>query len=43
MWGAEYSRGLPTGSIGDAAVIELRPDDRETDRFWAGFDQEARR
>jgi 2-succinyl-5-enolpyruvyl-6-hydroxy-3-cyclohexene-1-carboxylate synthase len=43
MWGADYHAGLPTGPVGEAAIVELRPDGCETDRFWAGFDAEARR
>jgi 2-succinyl-5-enolpyruvyl-6-hydroxy-3-cyclohexene-1-carboxylate synthase len=43
MWGADYYAELPARATGEAAVIELRPDDRETDAFWAGFDEEVRR
>jgi 2-succinyl-5-enolpyruvyl-6-hydroxy-3-cyclohexene-1-carboxylate synthase len=43
MWRVDYYGELPTGTIGEAAVIELGPSERETDSFWAGFDDEARR
>jgi 2-succinyl-5-enolpyruvyl-6-hydroxy-3-cyclohexene-1-carboxylate synthase len=43
MWGAEYYEQLPAGSVGRAAVVELVPSEAETDAFWAGLDEEARR
>ncbi len=42
-WGAEYHDALPSGAIGAAAVIELRPSETETDLFWNRLDEEARR
>jgi 2-succinyl-5-enolpyruvyl-6-hydroxy-3-cyclohexene-1-carboxylate synthase len=43
MWGAEYYDTLPEGAIGPVAVIELRPDEAETDAFWERLGEEARR
>jgi hypothetical protein len=42
MWGTEYYAALPSGEIGPAAIIELRPDEDETDAFWARLADEAR-
>jgi len=43
MWGAEYYGELPAGVVGRAAIVELVPNESETDAFWAGLDKEARR
>ncbi len=43
MWGAEYHQGLPEGPVGRAAVIELRPDEGQTDAVWNGIAEETRR
>jgi 2-succinyl-5-enolpyruvyl-6-hydroxy-3-cyclohexene-1-carboxylate synthase len=43
MWGAEYHIGLPDGVLGPAAVIELGPDQGQTDAFWAALAGETRR
>jgi 2-succinyl-5-enolpyruvyl-6-hydroxy-3-cyclohexene-1-carboxylate synthase len=43
MWGADYYDGLPSGAIGASAVIELRPDEAETDALWDQLGEEARR
>jgi 2-succinyl-5-enolpyruvyl-6-hydroxy-3-cyclohexene-1-carboxylate synthase len=43
MWGAHYCAGLPTGTLGPAAVIELRPDEAGTDAVWAALAEETRR
>jgi 2-succinyl-5-enolpyruvyl-6-hydroxy-3-cyclohexene-1-carboxylate synthase len=43
MWGADYCAGLPAGALGAAAVIELRPDEEQTDAFWAALSDETRR
>lgn len=42
MWGTEYHAALPSGEIGPAAIIELRPDEDETEAFWARLADEAR-
>ncbi len=43
MWGAEHHDALPRSEIGPAAVIEVRPDEAETDTFWARFAEETGR
>jgi 2-succinyl-5-enolpyruvyl-6-hydroxy-3-cyclohexene-1-carboxylate synthase len=43
MWGVEYHLGMPPDRLGAAAVIEVRPDQGETDAFWAGLAEETRR
>jgi len=43
MWGAEYHRGFPEGDVGPVAVMELRPDEAQTDAVWAGIADETRR
>ena len=43
MWGAEYHATIPDHSLGSAVVIELRPDDAQTDAVWAALADEARR
>jgi 2-succinyl-5-enolpyruvyl-6-hydroxy-3-cyclohexene-1-carboxylate synthase len=43
MWGAEYHAGLPAATLGSAAVIEVRPDEAQTDAFWAALAEETRR
>jgi 2-succinyl-5-enolpyruvyl-6-hydroxy-3-cyclohexene-1-carboxylate synthase len=42
LWGAEYHAGLPPGAVGPAAIIELRPDDDQTEAFWAQLAAETR-
>jgi 2-succinyl-5-enolpyruvyl-6-hydroxy-3-cyclohexene-1-carboxylate synthase len=42
MWGADYHEGIPDGDLGDAAVIEIRPDEAQSDAFWTAFADEAR-
>jgi 2-succinyl-5-enolpyruvyl-6-hydroxy-3-cyclohexene-1-carboxylate synthase len=43
MWGAEYCQELRQHPMGPAAVIELRPDEAETDAFWAAVAHETGR
>ncbi len=43
MWGAEYHPGIPGRPLGPAAVIELRPDEAQTDALWAALADETRR
>ncbi len=43
MWGAEYRADLNARGLGPAAVIEVRPDETQTDAFWAALADETRR
>jgi 2-succinyl-5-enolpyruvyl-6-hydroxy-3-cyclohexene-1-carboxylate synthase len=43
MWGAEHRADLNARSLGPAAVIEVRPDEAQTDAFWAALADETRR
>ncbi len=43
MWGAEYRADLDARDLGPAAVIEVRPDEAQTDAFWSALADETRR
>lgn len=34
LWGLEYRTALPVTQAGGALVVELRPDEEQTDAFW---------
>jgi 2-succinyl-5-enolpyruvyl-6-hydroxy-3-cyclohexene-1-carboxylate synthase len=43
MWETEYHAELPDRPLGPSAVIELRPDETETDAVWTALGAEAKR